>query len=168
MPDGFFGLLTHKSMPSKYIPYLVIGGVLVLVGFLFLNQPPRATVASDTPQLTVYKSATCGCCAQYIAYLKREGFAVETVNTEDMAGIKQQYGIPGQVQSCHTTVAGELAMEGHIPAEVLRTFMESPGNAKGIALPGMPSGSPGMPGAKQGAFTIHQFGDDGVSTFTTF
>ena len=70
----------------------------MLVGFLFLNQPPRATVASDTPQLTVYKSATCGCCAQYIAYLKREGFEVETVNTEDMAGIKQQYGIPASAK----------------------------------------------------------------------
>lgn len=154
-------------MPSKYIPYLIVGGVLVLVGFLFLNRPTRPVASDDAPQLTVYKSATCGCCAQYIAYLKREGFEVETVNTEDMAGIKQKYGVPAPIQSCHTTVVGELAMEGHIPVEALRAFMSSPGNAKGIALPGMPSGSPGMPGVKQGAFTIHQFGDEGISTFTT-
>lgn len=141
--------------------------MLVLVGFLFLNRAPNPSVSDDVPQLIVYKSATCGCCAQYITYLKREGFEVETVNTEDMAAIKQQYGVPAQIQSCHTTVVGELAMEGHIPVEALRAFMESPGNAKGIALPGMPSGSPGMPGIKQGAFTIHQFSDDGVSTYTT-
>ncbi|OGL70895.1 hypothetical protein A3B32_00725 [Candidatus Uhrbacteria bacterium RIFCSPLOWO2_01_FULL_53_9] len=143
------------------------GALVILIGFLILNRPPAATSSDTAPQVTVYKSTTCGCCAQYIAYLKREGFEVETINSENMADIKEQYDIPGQIQSCHTTVYGDLAMEGHIPVAALRSFMESPDDADGIALPGMPSGSPGMPGVKQGPFTIYRFNENGIETHST-
>lgn len=114
---------------------------------------------------TVYKSPTCGCCSNYVAYLRRYGLDVEVVETEDMGAIKQTHGIPAHMESCHTTVFddGQVA-EGHIPMEAIEQMMKDH-TVETIAMPGMPAGSPGMPGAKRGAFMIHHVTEMGVSEF---
>lgn len=109
-------------------------------------------------EITVYKSPTCGCCGNYVAYLKREGFDVKVVSVNNMDEIKDKYGVPSGLQSCHTAVAGNYFIEGHVPIEAVNKLLDEKPNIAGISLPGMPGGSPGMGGAKSGLFKI--FGID--------
>ncbi len=92
----------------------------------------------------VHRTPTCGCCKDYEAYLRRHGYSVESVVADDLAPVRAEHGIPETAASCHTTVIGGYAVEGHVPvAEVERMLAERPAIA-GIAVPGMPIGSPGM------------------------
>jgi len=142
-------------------------GLVVLVGALFLygNMGGGGATADGKRQVTLYKSPLCGCCGQYVAYLERNGFEVTTVNTSDMDAIKRQYTIPADLQSCHTVVADEYVIEGHMPVEAVNKLLAERPTIAGIALPGMPSGSPGMPGGKQGAWQVHALGDADHSLF---
>ncbi|MEX1031727.1 MAG: DUF411 domain-containing protein [Cellvibrionaceae bacterium] len=96
--------------------------------------------------LDVYKSETCGCCQEWIDYMEEQAFAVTTYHPVDLAGQKQQLGIAPQYQSCHTAVSADgYVFEGHIPAKLVTRFLEEkPQDAIGLAVPGMPLGSPGM------------------------
>lgn len=116
------------------------------------NVPAPATVAADAPRVapasgpvvTVYKSPTCGCCSLWGEHLEANGFVVETVDVNDLRPIKQQYGIPDSLASCHTGVVDGYIIEGHVPAEDVRRLLAEQPEAAGLALPGMPLGSPGM------------------------
>ncbi len=100
---------------------------------------------SATPQMEIFKSPQCGCCGKWVEHLNRNGFDGRSVNTADMASIKQQLGIPAELQSCHTGRSGNYVFEGHIPAKVIQQFLATPpADAYGLAVPGMPIGSPGM------------------------
>lgn len=153
-------------MKANILPYL-LAVVLLVLGIAWAMQSPatRPVPVANAAPLTVYKSPTCGCCEQYIAYLKREGYDVTVENRNDMDAVKQQYGVPRELQSCHTTVAGDRVIEGHVPVEAVRAYMETQSDGSGIALPGMPIGSPGMPGFKQGPFEIRRFGNGATDTF---
>ena len=105
-------------------------------------QLASADVASLT--MKVYKSPTCGCCAEWIEHLEAAGFTVEVEDSDAMALVKAEAGVPAALQSCHTGVIGDYFFEGHIPAETIVRFMEESPDAKGLAVPGMPVGSPGM------------------------
>jgi hypothetical protein len=115
--------------------------------------------------VTVYKSPTCGCCTNYVAYLKRYGFEVELIETEDMDNIKREHNIPYDMESCHTTLIDGRVVEGHIPVEGIERMFVDDSDVNIIAIPGMPSGSPGMPGAKKGLFTIYEVNESGTSEF---
>lgn len=115
----------------------------------------------------VYKSPNCGCCNGYIAELKKQGFDVETVSTNDMESIKQKYGISADKQSCHTTVIGDYFIEGHVPIEAVEKLLSEKPKVDGIGLPGMPIGTPGMPGIKQAAYEIYQKSGNDFSSFMT-
>lgn len=107
---------------------------------------PAATTldASDLPTITVYKSPTCGCCKAWIEHLEENGFTVEAVDTPDMMTVKAALGMPDDLGSCHTAVIGDYLVEGHVPADDIKTFLaESPAD-RGLSAPGMPVGSPGM------------------------
>lgn len=98
------------------------------------------------PLVTVHKLATCQCCTRWLAYLKQSGFAVkvESEGAEDLARLRQQAGIPDALSACHTAFVGGYVIEGHVPAgDIHRLLAEHP-QAKGLVLPGMPVGSPGM------------------------
>lgn len=123
-------------------------GLIVLVGLFWLTNQGQATRAEE---ITVYKDPNCGCCVNYIAYLKQKGFKVNVVNTDD----RSQFDIPAGMESCHTAVIGEQIIEGHVPIEGIEAMLES--NARGVALPGMPAGSPGMPGLKKGPLQWLEF-----------
>ena len=105
---------------------------------LFAQQQPL-------PAMTVYKSASCGCCKLWVDHARAAGFTVREVNTEDLSGVKREMGIPSCLASCHTVVVGSYVVEGHVPAaDVKKLLRERPAGVRGLAVPGMPIGSPGM------------------------
>ena len=115
------------------------------------NAPPAAK--APLPAMTVYKSASCGCCHNWVEHARSSGFTVKTIDTEDLAAVKRDLGVPSRLQSCHTVVVGNYLVEGHVPAaDVKRLLAEKPA-VRGIAVPGMPVGAPGM---EQGAPADHQ------------
>jgi hypothetical protein len=124
----------------------------------------NSTVSGDKKAI-VYKSPTCGCCGNYITYLRSKGFDVEVKNVQDADSIKDKYGIPYEMSSCHTTVIGDYFVEGHVPVEAVDKLLTEKPDIDGIALPGMPAGSPGMPGFKRGEFIIHSLNEGEVSEF---
>jgi hypothetical protein len=100
---------------------------------------------SDEPtEITVYKTPTCGCCGKWIAHLEDNGFNVVTREMNDLTAIKTENGIPRNLASCHTGIVDGYVVEGHIPADVIRRLLKERPDIKGIAVPGMPAGSPGM------------------------
>ena len=127
---------------------------------------PQIAGTNTISKMTVHKSPTCGCCGNYVSYLKREGYDVEVINHENMDPIKDQYGIPSGLGSCHTTVIGDYVSEGHVPIESIEKMMDEQPFIAGITMPGMPAGSPGMGGSKNKPFTIYGFTEAGeISPF---
>jgi hypothetical protein len=115
--------------------------------------------AEAPPAATLYKNPQCGCCEGYADYLRDNGFAVTVQSTHDLPLLHRQYGVPEPLVGCHTTLVDGYVVEGHVPIDaVLRLLSERP-DIKGISLPGMPAGSPGMSGAKTAPFTIYEIGD---------
>jgi len=105
---------------------------------------PVANVDPDLPVVTVYKSATCGCCQGWVDHLQHEGFQVEVVEMNDRSAVSSGRGVPRELGSCHTAVVGDYVVEGHVPAADIRRLLEEAPDAAGLAVPGMPIGSPGM------------------------
>jgi len=115
----------------------------------------RALVADTASRtLVVYKTPTCGCCAKWVDHMKESGFTVEVHDTSDVAPIKEAAGISPQLTSCHTAFIGGYVIEGHVPAaDVQRLLRERP-TISGLAVPGMPSGSPGMEGPVEERYDV--------------
>lgn len=105
------------------------------------NQSP---VPRSLPLLVVNRSPSCGCCMNWVAHMREAGFTVEVRNVADMGAVKDRLGVPGEMRSCHTAQVDGYFVEGHVPAgDVKRLLAERP-DAQGLAVPGMPMGSPGM------------------------
>lgn len=112
---------------------------------LFAQQGQASRAAPTLPAMTVYKSESCGCCHNWVAHVRAAGFTVRDVNTNDLAGVKREMGIPSRLASCHTVVVGSYVVEGHVPADdVKKLLRDKPAGVRGLAVPGMPIGSPGM------------------------
>jgi len=108
---------------------------------------------------TLYKDPGCGCCADYARHLERQGFAVQVVDTPDLAAVKAKHAVPADLEGCHTLLVGGYVVEGHVPVAVLQKLLAEKPAIRGIALPGMPTGSPGMGGPKTGPFVVRVIGD---------
>ena len=106
--------------------------------------PPPSSPVPGSVEAIAYRSPTCGCCENYEEYLIRHGFAVESEVTEDLDPVKERYGIPEEAESCHTVVVGDYVVEGHVPVEAIEKLLDERPEVDGIAVPGMPSNSPGM------------------------
>jgi len=104
---------------------------------------PKAAPAA-LPLVSVHKSPTCGCCGLWVEHMREAGFKVEVHETDDLQPIKQRLGVPHSHASCHTAQVGAYFVEGHVPAEAVRRLLTQRPDARGIAVPGMPMGSPGM------------------------
>ncbi len=102
------------------------------------------SAAESFPTVTVYKSATCGCCDAWVMHLEENGFKVQTRNVENMAPYKKQANVPYGASSCHTAFVGGYAVEGHVPAADIKGMLTEKPAIRGLAVPGMPMGSPGM------------------------
>lgn len=120
---------------------------------------PSAQVA--TP-ITVYKTPTCGCCGKWVDHMRAHGFNPTVNDLPNLTAVKQTTGVPANLQSCHTSVVEGYAIEGHVPADVVRQLLKEKPQVAGIAVPGMPIGSPGMEqGTQKDKYNIVAFGKDG-------
>jgi len=162
--DGVFLFMKKRKIIG--VSLVIIGLALIIAGYM----SSRSSLSEDTAssidsiavkEVTLYKSPTCGCCSNYVAYLKKNGFSVNVVNTDNLDQVKEDNKVPGHLLSCHTTVIGPYVVEGHVPLEAIAVLMEKNPDIKGIGLAGMPSGSPGMPGPKFGPFEVESFMADG-------
>jgi hypothetical protein len=100
--------------------------------------------AADKPTVTVYKTPTCGCCKLWVTHLERNGYPVKAEDLENLAPIKRRHGVPEAMASCHTALVDGYVVEGHVPADVIDRLLRERPQVAGIAVPGMPIGSPGM------------------------
>jgi len=116
---------------------------------------------SDLPIVQVYKSPTCGCCSKWVSHLEANGFTVEATDVNDINLIKSSFGIPPALASCHTAVVGDYLVEGHVSAEDIVQLLKLKPVIKGIAVPGMPIGSPGMEGSNPQAYNVISFDAQG-------
>ena len=124
-----------------------------------------ATVVAGGDTMTVYKSPTCGCCEKWVEHMRANGFHVVTVDRLDVTPVKREHGIGEELASCHTAIVSGYAIEGHVPAaDVRRLLAERPAGVRGLAVPGMPSGSPGMemPGAPPDRYDVVAFDSTGA------
>lgn len=145
-----------KSSPLAAKPTARLTGLLLMMSSLLLFAQPANAV-----DVVVYKSPTCGCCKNWISHLEKNGLSVEVHNRRDMSPIKSELGVPRHLQSCHTATVGGYVVEGHVSAEdIVRLLKEKPA-IKGLAVPGMPMGSPGMEGPRQDAYDVLTFRENG-------
>jgi len=152
------------NMNSKLLIAVLVIVVVGVIGFMSTQSGSTNKTASQENSVvaTVYKSPSCGCCGVWASYMKKEGYEVETKNIQDMSAIKQELGVPYELESCHTAEVGGYVVEGHIPNEAIQKLLVEKPDIKGIGMPGMPSGSPGMPGPKTDDFVIYEINHDGT------
>jgi len=110
----------------------------------WLGLPLSAWAAGNESLITVWKTPNCGCCKEWVTHLKQNGFEVVTNDVKDTAPIRQKLGLPAKFGSCHTAQLGAYVLEGHVPAQEIKRLMREKPMAVGLAVPGMPVGSPGM------------------------
>jgi hypothetical protein len=115
--------------------------------------------------MTIYKSKTCGCCTKWVDHVKAGGFAATVHDEEEMEQLKSEWGVPEAVRSCHTAMVGSYLIEGHVPASDIRRLLAEKPKVAGLAVPGMPSGTPGMaePG-DEGGYEVVAFKSDGSTS----
>ena len=123
--------------------------------------------ADEPVKATLYKNPQCGCCEEYAKYLGQNGFSVTVVESFDLPSVKRQNGVPEALEGCHTTIVGGYVVEGHVPAATLKRLLSDKPAIKGISLPGMPPGSPGMMGEKAGPLTIYEISDGAATVYAT-
>ena len=136
--------------------------------FNFVADKKDALANINSKQIVeVFKTPSCGCCYGYVLFLEEEKFEVKQTDMRSLHTIKQKYNIPVEMQSCHTTIMGKYFIEGHVPFEAVNKLLKEQPNIDGIALPGMPIGTPGMPGDKDEPYVIYQLKDGKSSVFMT-
>ncbi len=129
-----------------------------------------AGMASAAPNMTVYHDPNCGCCGGWVAHMRKAGFQVQVIDTDDLAAIKIRFRVPTDLASCHTAEIGGYVIEGHIPAPAIQRLLAEKPAAAGLAVPGMPTGSPGMeaPGAVSETYDVMLFGPWGQRSYAKF
>ena len=153
-------------------------GAFVVVSLLSASQPVEAhgeakgdgempvTSGAIGPQMTVYRSASCGCCTSWGSHIASAGYRIEDHVTEDMDAVKKARGISPQQASCHTAVVEGYVIEGHVPASAIHRLLSERPNIRGLAVPGMPMGSPGMEvaGVEAERFEVLAIAHDGTTS----
>jgi hypothetical protein len=128
----------------------------LLSGFASSNATAAKPVA-----IKVYKTPQCGCCRSWVDHLRKNGFQVETVDMPDLSMVKAKYGVKPDLQACHTAIVNGYVVEGHVPADVIQKLIREKPAVRGVAVPGMPAGSPGMEGALKQAYEVYSFDKSG-------
>ena len=134
-----------------------------LLGVLLFGVAAQsAWAAPDTFIVDVYKSPTCGCCSKWVDHLKANGFTVRSHDTDDVVAHKTRLGVPAGYGSCHTAQVGGYLVEGHVPAKEIRRLLKENPRARGLAVPAMPMGLPGMEtGGHKDAYDVFLVNRDG-------
>jgi len=147
-----------NEVSSRLTVWLATLGVLMGGVALMVSQGAGAA------DIVVYKSPTCGCCTKWVEHLEGAGFSVDVENHRDLSPIKAEHGVPRRMQSCHTAKVGDYTVEGHVPADVIQRMLDEKPDIKGLAVPGMPMGSPGMEGPRKDDYDVLAIGNDGRTT----
>ena len=129
---------------------------------------PLSVASADDATVVVHKDPNCGCCSGWVQHLRDAGFAVRVREAADLKTVRARLGIPTALAACHTAEVAGYMLEGHVPAEALRRLLSARPKAKGLAVPGMPVGSPGMEDGQPQHFTVMLFGPDGSRPFMRF
>jgi len=124
-----------------------------------------ALAEEPAKQATLYKNPGCGCCEGHARHLRENGYDVTEIPTEEMRLLRQQHGVPEALFGCHTLLVDGYVVEGHVPAAIIDRLLAERPPIRGISLPGMPDGSPGMSGAKTAPFTIYEISDGEARIF---
>jgi hypothetical protein len=133
------------SVPSQWSHLKAFGvgivlAVLAIGGYMYFT--PFAS--ADLPPVTVYKSPSCNCCAKWVTHMREKGFPVEIKSQFNVGPVKKQVGVPSSLASCHTAMVGNYVVEGHVPAKDVKQLLREKPDVRGLSVPGMPVGSPGM------------------------
>lgn len=126
-----------------------------------------ATADQPLPKIVVYKDAGCGCCEGWVEHLQAAGFEVDARNVVDLMSIKRDAGVSAANSACHTALIDGYVVEGHVPADVIKRLLAERPDIAGIAVPGMPTGSPGMEGAGAKPYDVLAFDRQGRNTVYT-
>lgn len=118
----------------------------------------------DAPTITVYKTPTCGCCTSWVEHLREHGFEVETHDLNNLDPVKRRHGITRSLESCHTAEVDGYVVEGHVPADLIERMLRDRPEIAGLAVPGMPMGSPGMEGPYTESYNVLAFDREGKTT----
>ena len=122
---------------------------------------------AKAPSITVYKDPSCGCCSKWIDHLRQHGFETKTIPAPDVSAVKKKNNVPDRTRSCHTALVGGYVIEGHVPAaDIQQLLKKRPSGVIGLAVPGMPMGSPGMevPGGQVQSYDVLAFDKEGRTT----
>ena len=149
-----------KNILLISLPILIIS--VVIWGLLSNGGSNQNQIANNLQGVSadVYMSPTCGCCRVFESILAKEGIKTNRITRDNMSSVKQEYKIPKELESCHTTIISGYVVEGHIPVEAIAKLVSEKPAIRGIAMPGMPAGSPGMPGSKTDSFEIFELNDN--------
>lgn len=153
------------TLSKKHYWLSGIGAALAITAAALL---PLRT-ATSAPEVVVYKSPTCGCCNAWIDHLQDNGFKVVSRDTSDLATIKMQHGVTPELASCHTALVDGYVLEGHVPAADVKALLEQRPAITGLAVPGMPIGSPGMEqGDMKQPYDVVAFDKQGARVFNSY
>jgi len=168
--------MSHESKSNgptirkRKLPWLLVTtGIAVAALVALIFWPGRPASFAPESDIVVYKTATCSCCGKWVSHLRDAGLKVNVVNVSNMQSIQAGVGVPRKLRSCHTAVVGDYWVEGHVPADLIqRLKAKRPANVRGIAVAGMPMGSPGMEGPNPVEYDIVAYDFNGrTSVYAT-
>lgn len=148
-----------KKLPVRTIA-LAVAFITVALTTAAVRISPSDTAAKK-PTITVYKDPSCGCCKKWIEHLVKHGYRVDAKDTPNMTEIKRTLGVPDALTACHTAVVNGYLIEGHVPAADIDRLLEQKPRIAGLAVPGMPAGSPGMEGMGTQRYQVLTFDKSG-------
>lgn len=156
--------MTHESRALLSRRQAVAGAAATIA--MLVSSGAKATPPAPR-EMTIYRDPGCGCCLAWAAHARLAGFRTRIVDASDMASVKRRLGVPAALASCHTAVVGGMVVEGHVPIErIERVLRARPTGVRGLSVPGMPIGAPGMesPDGRRQAYQIFTFNAAGRAT----
>src|SRR6266545_6380285 len=152
--------MAHRISLTRRNTLALIAGTAAL--------PMAIAWGADDQLITVHKDPNCGCCTGWVRHLQDAGFTVKTIETTKIDAVKDRLGVPSDLAACHTAEVAGYVIEGHVPAPALKRFLVERPSAAGLAVPGMPIGSPGMEGGNPEKYDVVLFGPEGRRTYMRF
>lgn len=157
-------MAVSSCLPSLWLLAPIAAASLTAAGLVTPVLSAPGTTAQSMPLVTAYRTASCGCCKGWLQHMRANGFQVRDVVVADLGAIKRRLAIPAKLSSCHSAQVAGYALEGHIPASDIKQLLRKRPAVAGIALPGMPLGSPGMESAYgKEPFTVMSFTKGGTT-----
>jgi len=151
--------IDHSHGLTRRSAFWFVGAALIV---------PQSSAFAQTSHILVHKDPNCGCCTGWVRHLKDAGFAVTVEESTDLQPVRKRLGVPADLAACHTAEVDGYVLEGHVPAAAVRRLLEKRPTAIGLAVPGMPAGSPGMESGVPQRYDVVLFGANGRQPFMHF